>query len=124
MTETIGELTSGYASIAAEISNLNAQVSALESAKQIIAEQLMDTMKQEGLESVKNQYGSFSIGKKTVPSVKSWEDFYDFIRENNSFHLLERRPSAKACVEEVSLNGTGIPGVEIIDLDRLAVRKA
>jgi hypothetical protein len=46
-----------------------------------------------------------------VPAVKDWGKYYEFIKQNDAFELLERRPGKAACRERWD-NGIDIPGVE------------
>lgn len=117
------ELTQTYRELDDEIANLNAQVKALEVAKAAIIDEIMEEMNTAGLASFNNVHGSFSLTKKVVASVQSWEEFYEYIRENNAFYLLERRASTKACAEELASTPSLPMGVDLIELPRLAVRK-
>lgn len=57
-----------------------------------------------------------------VPTVKDWAKFYDYIKENNAFEMLERRPG-KAAIKERWDDGKDIPGVEKFPVDKLSVTK-
>jgi hypothetical protein len=53
---------------------------------------------------------TFSRNETVVPQVEDWDAFYTYIRKNNYFHLLERRPASAGCRELFGLKGK-IPGV-------------
>lgn len=53
---------------------------------------------------------SFSISESQVGNVEDWDQLYGFIRENDAFHLLQRRLSNSAYNELVDL-GEAPPGV-------------
>ena len=66
--------------------------------------------------------GLTGIGGKTVrvgmdpnpeytPAVKDWTKFYAYIKKNDAWELLERRPGRVACRERWE-DGKTIPGVE------------
>jgi hypothetical protein len=63
------------------------------------------------LTSVRGTQASCTISEKIYPTVSDWDAFYEFIRNNNYFHLLERRPSVGA-YREAQNQGLNIPGVE------------
>jgi hypothetical protein len=52
-----------------------------------------------------------AIKKDFVPAVKDWSKLYDYIKQNNAFELLEKRPGRLACKERWE-HGEIIPGVE------------
>ncbi len=51
------------------------------------------------------------IKQKERPSVMNWDKFYDHIRKNKAFELLNRAVNVKA-VKERWENGKEVPGVE------------
>ena len=60
-----------------------------------------------------------------MPVVEDWDAFYRYIKENDAFYLLQRRPSATAFREAFQLEGdTGIPGVTAATVIKLQDRKA
>lgn len=46
-----------------------------------------------------------------VPAVKDWAKLYEFIKQNDAFDLLERRPGKAACRARWD-DGQDVPGVE------------
>lgn len=56
-----------------------------------------------------------------VPTVRSWELFYDHILRNNAFELLQKRISAPA-VREHWEAGEHIPGVDKYPVDKIKVQ--
>lgn len=51
------------------------------------------------------------LTSSTVPTVKDWDLFYAWIKRNNAFYMLERRPSVTG-YRDVLSTGKAIPGVE------------
>ena len=51
------------------------------------------------------------LTSSTVPTVKDWDAFYAWIKKNNAFFMLERRPSVTG-YRDVLASGKAIPGVE------------
>ncbi len=56
------------------------------------------------------------------PTVKDWPKFYAYIRENNAFEMLERRPG-KAAIKERWEDGVNVPGIEKFPVDKLSITK-
>ena len=52
-----------------------------------------------------------AIKKDFVPAVKDWAALYAYIKDNNAFELLEKRPGRLACKERWE-HGEIIPGIE------------
>lgn len=65
---------------------------------------------------------STAMTEEKVPTVKDWTKFYAFIKKNDAFELLERRPS-KAAVKERWDDGKQVPGVEAFPADKLSFTK-
>ena len=62
------------------------------------------------------------IETKPVPQVSEWNDFYTYIRKNNAFELLQRRPSESAVKERMDA-GERVPGVTIFQAKKVSVVK-
>ena len=105
------------------VATLEVQIDALNKEYDIYTRALSDIMKDQGIRSMKVEgVGSVSISEKTVPKIESWESFYEYIARSKAFHLLERRPSAKACVEAYKLEP--LPGVSLTSFDTMRFTKA
>lgn len=57
-----------------------------------------------------------------VPHVKEWDKFYQYIKQNDAFDLLERRPGKLACKERWDA-GEIVPGVEKFPVYKLSTSK-
>lgn len=81
--------------------------------KQVKAKEaeLIELMQAEGLEKAAGKTASVSLSKTIVASVSDWDQFYEYIRKNKFFHLLQRRVSDPAYRELVDA-GKKVPGVE------------
>lgn len=56
------------------------------------------------------------------PTVKDWPKFYEYIRKNKAFEMLERRPG-KAAIKERWNDGVNVPGVEKFPVPKLSITK-
>ena len=63
-----------------------------------------------------------SITMTEIPKVDDWSDFYDYINENQAYHLLQRRPATTACREMLD-SGETIPGMSIFNKRDISLRK-
>lgn len=88
-----------------------------------VAEKALARMEKEGASKITGELATVSISVNNVPNVSNWDKFYAFIKRNNSFHLLERRPAAKPCREELEARrNRAIPGVEWFEKRSLNLR--
>lgn len=86
-------------------------------------ELILDRMKEEGALKVTGQRATISLSINTVAAVKDWDAFYEYIRKEDAFHLLERRPASKPWREEVEIRrGEAVPGVEGFEKRTLNLR--
>jgi hypothetical protein len=63
------------------------------------------------LENAKIDGVSISVSEQTMPSVNDWGAFYDFIRQNDAFYMLQRRVSTGPYREMLQME-QDVPGVE------------
>ena len=54
---------------------------------------------------------TFYISEEVVPEIVDWDSLYTFIAENNYFHLLYRKVTARSFRELIE-NGIEVPGAE------------
>ena len=71
-------------------------------------------MTTEGTSLTRTKFGTVSISKLNVASVKDWNEFEKYIYENKALYLLQRRPANLAYREELKTQGE-IPGVETFE---------
>jgi hypothetical protein len=65
---------------------------------------------------------SASITEEVMPNVEDWDEFKKYIFDNDSLHLLERRPAAAAWRELLDA-GELVPGTTPFKKRGLSVRK-
>lgn len=89
----------------AEIKRIDAQLAIMETT-------LKQAMIDQGVTEAKGSYGSAAYSEKVLyPSVKDWDAFRKFIRDNNYFDLLHKRISLTNYRQLVEANQDP-PGVE------------
>ena len=83
----------------------------------------LDRMNDEGVLKVTGSLATMSVSINTVPTVEDWEKFYRYVKKHGAFHLLERRPAAKAWREEVeNRRGRPVPGTKGFEKSTLNLR--
>ena len=96
---------------------------ALKTDETILHDALMQQFQLQGVKSLGSaRFGVKMAGPEYQPSVKDWPALYAYIKENDAFELLERRPGKGACRERWDA-GEIIPGVEKFPVYKLSVSK-
>ena len=72
--------------------------------------EIMDMMDEQQLTETKSDAGKVTLGEAVYPQVQDWDAVYDFIRENDYFHCLEKRFAVLA-YREILSQGNTVPGV-------------
>ena len=85
---------------------------------------LLELLNNQGLSSVKTTVARVTITESEVVSVTDWDSFYDYVRENNAFHLLQKRPASSACKEQKNISGEPVPGTQFTTLKDLSLSTA
>lgn len=94
-----------------EISEINDKLNQLKRKKTELEVKIIGEMNSEGLSLARTDYGTVSVTKQEVASVKDWAAFEAYIYENKALHLLQRRPADAAYRDEIAVKGS-LPGVE------------
>lgn len=96
-----------------------AELKAKESALQGI---LIEQMRLQEITAIGGQTVKVSIPVEPdyTPAVEDWSKFYAYIKKNNAWELLERRPGRLACRERWEA-GVTIPGVSKFPVYKLSM---
>ena len=63
----------------------------LEDQMQVLSEQMLDTCKEMGADSIRTPHGTIIRTVKSRYWTSDWDSMYDFIEEHGAFGLLEKR---------------------------------
>lgn len=83
--------------------------------------QLIARLKAEGTEMGSSKTATATLSVTPVPVVEDWDAYYAYMRENDSLHLLQRRPAVGA-MNELKDAGVDVPGVRWIDKEAISLR--
>lgn len=98
-----------------------AHVKTIDDVIESLTSELMERMENEGLDAVKGQKSSISVGAAITASVQDWDAFSAWIIKNRATHLLQRRVSDPA-YRELLEAGKKVPGVEPFIKKKLNIR--
>jgi hypothetical protein len=101
---------------------LEAQVKEIESRVSEIKAELVPRFQDEGTQSTATKTASVTLTETVLPQVTDWDAFYAFIKDTDSFYLLERRPASTAWRELHNADMTP-PGTQAFTKFDLNLRK-
>jgi hypothetical protein len=76
-----------------------------------------------GLEKASGQIATMGINIVVTGKVEDWKTFYEYVREKDFFHLLQRR-LAQPAYRELLEQHDGVPGVVPQTIRKLSLTKA
>jgi hypothetical protein len=119
---TLGELLAAVIDADNEASVHRAALGAADRVLKDAEEALLNAMKDQGVDKVRNAELTVTLVEKSRPQVVDWETFYKVVSKHPE--LLERRVSAKPFAELLEQrHGKAIPGVEMYVYETLQKRR-
>jgi len=112
-----------YASLDSRLTELNKLVETVKSERARIKAVIIEQMKASNLTACGGVEATVTIATKSVPSVVSWDDLWDYIAKHGRFDLLHKRVT-EAAVKEMWDNGELVPGVNALPVDTLGISRA
>ena len=92
-------------------------------AKEILTEQLLQALDSTGQEMARTKFGTVSAAVRDTASCSDPALFIDYVRKNDAYELVERRPNSTACREFAKGNdGKWPPGVKVNSIRYVNVR--
>ena len=107
----IDELTDEY----------KAAVKPLQEEYEALEEHLIDTIPKSNLDGALGKMAMVSIQRATYPTVKDWPTFYAYVKKNDAWDLLQKRPAVVAFRDRWE-NKEVIPGTEMFVELKLKVK--
>ena len=84
---------------------------------------LMERLDAEETTKAAGRAASVSVSEEVVPNIDDWEAFYGYVRDNDAFHLLQRRINTAAWRETAELDGMPPQGTTPFTKRKLNLRK-
>lgn len=123
MAKDVGALTEELFVLKERKTEINAELKELNGDIRKVEMELLEEMHKQGLYKAGGRRGGVYIARQVVPKVVNWDQFYDYIKEHDYLHMLERRVSRKAYQEQYE-DGQDVPGVDPVVFDELRTRKS
>lgn len=90
---------------------LAAEVEKMQGQEYELREHILTMMNEQDMEKATGKLASASMKPTIVARVQDWDVFYEYIRKNKAFFLLQRRVNDSA-YREILENNKTVPGVE------------
>ena len=92
-------------------------------AREVLTEQLLEALDSTGQEMARTKFGTVSAAVRDTASCSDPALFIDYVRKNDAYELVERRPNSTACREFAKGNdGKWPPGVKVNSIRYVNVR--
>jgi len=99
-----------------ELRDLAVQEKALKAKYDTYKQELLIQLDEQGVSGLKTSVARVHISETQVARLNDWEAFCTYIKENDAFHLLQKRPAATAIKELTNIQGASPPGIELLTL--------
>ena len=100
-----------------------AETAGLKKEMAMLEGKLSDAARAEGLSTVTTKAGTGYWTHSASCRTANSEDFFNYVRENNFWKLLDKRPSKKAIGEYVDSAGVPPPGVDFTRVATFRIRE-
>ncbi len=107
----LGEMIDELARLRAEKRGIEKLAEEVDARAKSLEQEVLSRLSADASEGARSVGWTATVSSSIVPHVTDWDAFYQFIKDNNGLHLLERRPSTSGCRELFQQNRV-IPGVE------------
>ena len=120
MPKTLGATIDLIWTLEQEIKEAEAAIKPLKEKQKALEEYLMSNFERQGIDGSKGKLGAASIRRSTVAEVVDWIPFYEYMRKNKAYDLMQKRISVTACRERWD-SGKEIPGVAQKQIETLSI---
>jgi hypothetical protein len=100
-------------------------VDAIESEEKALKNHIIDNLDKNST-GASGKHHRVQVVTEPIPQVKDWRKFYDFVKKNDAFDLLQRRLNVKAVQDRVAEIKRGpklLPGTENFNAVKVSLTK-
>ena len=106
---TVEKLAKIYTKIRDKRKELEIQVAELKDKQDIIAKELLELCKEQGVTTMRTAFGTVSKRVTKNYWTSDWESFFKFIKENDAFSLMQQRINNTNMAQFLSENPDVLP---------------
>jgi len=89
--DTTGKLVAAYINMRTAIQEKEEEVKKLKEQQNLISNRMLELCAKEDIDSVKTPFGTLTRRVYSSYWTSDWDRMYEFIAENDAYHLLEKR---------------------------------
>ena len=78
-----------------------------------LKQELIQQLDEQGVNGAKTSRARVIITESQVVQTQDWDAFCAYVRENDAFHLIQKKPSVTACKELSAIEGMPPPGISL-----------
>lgn len=108
---TLEELIEDRCNLKESIDKLNQQLNELKEAMDAADFEILIKMDELGVQRTGTTRADIVVSESTMATAEDWDAFNEFVKENDAFHLYQKRISATAYQEYLNA-GEEVPGVK------------
>jgi predicted metal-binding protein len=101
---------------------LEVKIKAIKKEEDALEEHILQKFDNSEIEGARGNLATAGRKVSNVPVVENWDEFYEYVRENRAFDLLQKRPTTSAFRERWDENQT-IPGTKMFTKIELTLNK-
>ena len=110
--QTLGAKIDGLKALRDMRSELTKQVKVLTESMEGLEISILEALDADETTQSRGRTASATVTEQIVPSVTDWDAFYEWVKDTDSFYMLQRRVNAKPYEELLKSTGECIPGTE------------
>ena len=118
---TLDEVLTNLSLAKKAYSALSKEADEAKSHQNVLVNMVIGMMDQAGITTAGNDCISVSVGSDIMPTVEDWEKVFEYVKENDAWHVLQKRISAGAYRELLNM-GEKVPGIKPFDKAKLNSR--
>jgi hypothetical protein len=122
-TETVGSLIDGLFDLREERRELAATDRILKTRYESLETRLMAALDGQEMTQARGGKATATVCEDDYATVVDWDRLYQYVAQNQAFHLLQRRINNAPWKEFCALNGQPVPGTDIFRKRTIALRR-
>ena len=99
------------------------KVDDMKEAEGLLEEHILSSLKGARLEGGKGKLATAALSTRTVAKCKDWPAFFKYVKETDSFDLIQKRINDSAFRERLEA-GVSVPAVEPVEVVSLSLTKS
>lgn len=121
--ETVGSLIDGLFDLREERRELAAAERMVKSRYEALEARLMAALDGQDMTQARGGKATATVSEDDYATVVDWDRLYQYVAQNQAFHLLQRRVNNAPWKELCALNGQPVPGTDIFRKRTIALRR-